>query len=156
VVTRNGVPVGELVPLRRYRFVRVETVRPTSTAHRVLTSCDFVAISICKHHKTLSLVADASRPLRGVIDTSVLIDLEKIDAQLLLASWQSARSRSPNSPLALTPLMTLTSERVAKTDSNAPRRRSVHWLFDADAARAYGRVFAEKRRQVARRAEPGR
>jgi prevent-host-death family protein len=27
VVTRNGVPVGELVPLRRYRFVRVETVK---------------------------------------------------------------------------------------------------------------------------------
>jgi len=27
VVTRNGVPVGELAPLRRYRFVRVETVK---------------------------------------------------------------------------------------------------------------------------------
>jgi prevent-host-death family protein len=25
VVTRNGVPVGELTPLRRHRFVRAET-----------------------------------------------------------------------------------------------------------------------------------
>ena len=26
VVTRNGVPVGELAPLRRHRFVRTDTV----------------------------------------------------------------------------------------------------------------------------------
>ena len=30
VVTRNGVPVGELTPLRRQRFVAAETVAPFS------------------------------------------------------------------------------------------------------------------------------
>jgi prevent-host-death family protein len=49
VVTRNGVPVGELVPLRRHRFVAAETAvamfraAPPVDYARLLADLDAVA-----------------------------------------------------------------------------------------------------------------
>jgi predicted nucleic acid-binding protein len=100
-------------------------------------------------------VADASRPLRGVIDTSVLIDLEKIDAQLL--PRELAISALTLAELAASPHATDDADERARRQDRLQRTEATvsPLAFDADAARAYGRVFAEKRRQVARRAEPG-
>ncbi len=46
VVTRNGIPVGELTPLRRHRFVAVETAAelfraaPSIDAQKLRTDLD--------------------------------------------------------------------------------------------------------------------
>lgn len=49
IVTRNGVPVGELIPLRRHRFVRAEAAvamfrgAPRVDLDRLRTDLDHVA-----------------------------------------------------------------------------------------------------------------
>jgi antitoxin (DNA-binding transcriptional repressor) of toxin-antitoxin stability system len=49
IVTRNGVPVGELTPLRRHRFVEAETAvalfksAPTVDYHRFRADLDAAA-----------------------------------------------------------------------------------------------------------------
>jgi len=87
-------------------------------------------------------VADASRPLRGVIDTSVLIDLEKIDAQLL--PRELAISALTLAELAASPHATDDADERARRQDRLQRTEATFspLAFDADAARAYGRVFA--------------
>lgn len=89
-------------------------------------------------------MADASRPLRGVIDTSVLIDLEKIDAQLL--PRELAISALTLAELAASPHATDDADERARRQDRLQRTEATvsPLAFDADAARAYGRVFAAK------------
>jgi len=87
-------------------------------------------------------VAEAQRPGRGLLDTSVLIDLDKIDVSVL--------------PIAVA-VSVLTMAEVAAgphaTDDPAERARRQDRLqraeaafdplpFDGEAARAYGRIVA--------------
>jgi len=87
-------------------------------------------------------VAEDSRPLRGVIDTSVLIDLERIDAALL--PRELALSALTLAELAAGPHATDdVGERARRQDRLQRAEATFSPLdFDADAARAYGRVFA--------------
>ena len=56
VVTRNGVPVGELTPLRRHRFVSADTTiamfrgAPSVDLIRLRTDLDSVASQDSGHH----------------------------------------------------------------------------------------------------------
>src|SRR5580658_6672882 len=77
VVTRHGVPVGELTPLRRRRFVSADAAL---AMFRVSTWRVFAATSTASHPRIPALVPDAPRAQRGVIDTSVVIDLERLEA----------------------------------------------------------------------------
>ena len=77
-------------------------------------------------------MADADRPHRGVIDTSVIIDLETIDPEMLPAE------------LAAGPHATDDPEERARRQDRLQRAEAAFdpLPFDADSARAYGRIFA--------------
>jgi predicted nucleic acid-binding protein len=88
----------------------------------------------------------ASRtPSRGLLDTSVVIDLTSIDAERL--PDESAVAAITLAELAAGPHATRDAEEAAR------RQDRLQWVastwetlaFDADAARAYGRVFAAVR-----------
>lgn len=91
--------------------------------------------------KTRPLVAD-ERPQRGILDTSVVIDLDQLDAQTL--PIEVAITTLTMAELAAGP--------HAATDSNERARRQDRLQrteaafdplpFDAEAARAYGRIYA--------------
>ncbi|MGO9154443.1 hypothetical protein [Mycobacterium sp.] len=78
-MTTNGIPVGELSPLRRHRFVSAEaavaTFRgvPRVEFDRFRVDLDRVA------GQETTPRAEAPRPSHGQIDTSVVIALENID-----------------------------------------------------------------------------
>ena len=82
---------------------------------------------------------------KGLLDTSVVIDHDLIDAALLPA--ESAISAVTLAELAAGPHAT------QDTDERARRQDRLQWAsstwdplpFDAEAARAYGRVFAAAR-----------
>jgi hypothetical protein len=103
---------------------------------------DFAATSTGRRHKSRNHVADAPRPIRGVIDTSVLIDLEKIDASQLpreLALYAFTLAELAAGPNATG----VVDERARRQDRLQRAEATFSALyFDADAARAYGRVFA--------------
>jgi hypothetical protein len=79
-----------------------------------------------------------------VIDTSVLIDLEKIDAQLL--PRELAISALTLAELAASPQATDDADERARRQDRLQRTEATFspLAFDADVARAYGRVFAAK------------
>jgi predicted nucleic acid-binding protein len=87
-------------------------------------------------------VADPSRLPRGVIDTSVVIDLEVIDPKNLPA--ELAVSSLTLAELAAGPHATDDPEERARRQDRLQRVESAFdpLPFDADAARAYGRVYA--------------
>jgi predicted nucleic acid-binding protein len=87
-------------------------------------------------------VADADRPHRGVIDTSVIIDLETIDPKVLPA--ELAVSSLTLAELAAGPHATDDPEERARRQDRLQRAEAAFdpLPFDADAARAYGRIFA--------------
>ncbi len=70
IVTRNGVPVGELLPLRRRRFVKRR-----STAPRVSTIDGCVRTLTVTSTRRFHDVADTDS---GLLDTSVVVDLDVI------------------------------------------------------------------------------
>lgn len=84
-------------------------------------------------------------PSRGLLDTSVVIDHDVIDCELL--PDESAISPVTLAELAAGPHAT------EKIDERARRQDRLQWAaatwdplpFDAQAARMYGRVFAEVR-----------
>src|ERR671923_1667714 len=84
-------------------------------------------------------------PTRGVLDTSVLIDHDKIDPALL--PEESAISAVTLAELAAGPHAT------ESKDERARRQDRLQWAtstwdplpFDGDAARMYGRMFAAAR-----------
>ena len=83
-----------------------------------------------------------TEPTKGLLDTSVVIDHDLIDAVLL--PDESAISASTLAELADGPHAT------QDTDERARRQDRLQWAistwdplpFDAEAARAYGRMFA--------------
>jgi predicted nucleic acid-binding protein len=87
-------------------------------------------------------VADGRRPQRGLLDTSVVIDLEKLDPSRL--PIEAAVSAITMAELAAGPHATPdTGERARRQDRLQRAEAAFDPLpFDGDAARAYGRVFS--------------
>lgn len=84
----------------------------------------------------------AIRAACGVIDTSVVIDLERIDPSLLPV--ELAISSLTMAELAAGPHATSDADERARRQDRLQRAEAVFdpLPFDAEAARAYGRVFA--------------
>ena len=82
------------------------------------------------------------RPARGLLDTSVVVDLEHIDAARLPA--EIAISTLTMAELAAGPHATTDADERARRQDRLQRAEAVfHPLaFDANAARAYGRIYA--------------
>jgi predicted nucleic acid-binding protein len=87
-------------------------------------------------------VAEASRPSRALIDTSIVIDLDRIDAAQL--PNELAISALTMAELAAGPHATKdASERARRQDRLQRAEATFDALpFDGDAARAYGRIYA--------------
>ena len=87
-------------------------------------------------------MADSQRPLRGVIDTSVIVDLEQINAaQLPLELVVSAITMAELA--AGSHATDDTVERARRQDRLQRAEAAFDPLpFDSEAARAYGRVYA--------------
>ncbi len=84
-------------------------------------------------------------PSRGVLDTSVLIDLDRIDPERL--PEESAITTVTLAELAAGPHATRDAEERARRQDRL-QWAAMTWdplAFDADAARMYGRVFAAVR-----------
>jgi len=91
--------------------------------------------------KTLRLVPD-SRPVRGLIDTSVVIDLERIDGDHLPA--ELAVAAVTLAELAAGPHATSDPMERARRQDRLQRAESTFdpIPFDTASARAYGRIYA--------------
>ena len=92
--------------------------------------------------KTSLRVPERTRPQRGLLDTSVVVDLESIDPSLLPS--EVAISSITLAELAAGPNAT---DDLAERSRRQDRVQRVEAAFDpipfgVDAARAYGRVFA--------------
>jgi predicted nucleic acid-binding protein len=87
-------------------------------------------------------VPEPSRHARGVIDTSVVIDLEQIEPSRL--PLELAVSSLTMAELAAGPHATNDANERASRQDRLQRAEAVFdpLPFDAEAARAYGRVFA--------------
>ena len=87
-------------------------------------------------------MAEAPRRQRGLLDTSVLIDLERIDAAELPA--EVAVSAVSMAELAAGPYATADTDERARRQDRLQRAEAAFdpLPFDNNAARAYGRVFA--------------
>lgn len=83
-----------------------------------------------------------TRHARGVLDTSVLIDLEDIDAESL--PEEVAVSSLTMAELAAGPHATTDPDERGRRQDRLQRAEAAFdpLPFDSDAARAYGRVFA--------------
>jgi len=87
-------------------------------------------------------VAEGDRAERGLLDTSVLIDLDQIDAaKLPITVAVSALSMAE---LAAGPHATSDADERGRRQDRLQRAEATFdpLAFDGDAARAYGRVFA--------------
>ncbi|MGV0715884.1 type II toxin-antitoxin system VapC family toxin [Mycolicibacterium sp. XJ662] len=87
-------------------------------------------------------MAEAQRPLRGLIDTSVVIDLGHIDAEQL--PIELAISALTMAELAAGPHATVDNDERARRQDRLQRAEANFdpLPFDDDSARAYGRVYA--------------
>ena len=87
-------------------------------------------------------MAEAPRPSQGLIDTSVVIDLDHIDAGRL--PMELAISALTMAELAAGPHATADAgERARRQDRLQRAEASFDPLpFDGDSARAYGRIYA--------------
>lgn len=85
---------------------------------------------------------EATRAPRGIIDTSVVIELEKVDANRLPV--ELAVSAITMAELAAGPHATSDAEERARRQDRLQRAEAAFdpLPFDADAARAYGRIYA--------------
>lgn len=91
--------------------------------------------------RTLALVPD-QRPARGLLDTSVVIDLEHLEASRL--PIEVAVSAITMAELAAGPHATPDPEERARRQDRLQRAEAAFdpLPFDAEAARAYGRIYA--------------
>lgn len=91
--------------------------------------------------RTLCPVAD-QRHVRGILDTSVLIDLEHIDPSLLPV--EVAVSAVTMAELAAGPHATTDPEERARRQDRLQRAEAAFdpLPFDGEASRAYGRIYA--------------
>ncbi len=82
------------------------------------------------------------RPARGLIDTSVLIDLDRLDASVL--SSEIAVSAISMAELAAGPHATVDADERGRRQDRLQRSEAAFdpLPFDGEAARAYGRVYA--------------
>jgi len=87
-------------------------------------------------------VADDPRPARGLLDTSVLIDLDTLDPAQL--PTEVAISAITMAELAAGPHATTDADERARRQDRLQRAEAAFdpLPFDADAARAYGRDYA--------------
>jgi predicted nucleic acid-binding protein len=87
-------------------------------------------------------VAEQPRHERGILDTSVVIDLEKLDATRLPV--EVAVSALTMAELAAGPHATVDADERARRQDRLQRAEAAFdpLPFDSDAARAYGRVYA--------------
>ena len=87
-------------------------------------------------------MAEAARAPRGVVDTSVVIDLENIDPSRLPV--EVAVSVITLAELAAGPHATSDSDERARRQDRLQRAEAAFdpLPFDAEAARAYGRIYA--------------
>ncbi len=85
---------------------------------------------------------DRQREPRGLLDTSVVIDLDKLDASVLPV--EVAISSITLAELAAGPHATSDPDERGRRQDRLQRAEAAFdpIPFDADAARAYGRVFA--------------
>ncbi|HVL03343.1 MAG TPA: PIN domain-containing protein, partial [Acidimicrobiales bacterium] len=85
---------------------------------------------------------DEDRPARGVLDTSVVIDLEQIDPSRL--PGEVAVSAITMAELAAGPHATTDADERARRQDRLQRAEAAFdpLPFDAEAARAYGRLYA--------------
>ncbi len=92
--------------------------------------------------RTQRLVADPQRRPRGVLDTSALIDLEELDLALLPV--EVAVSAITMAELAAGPHATDDPNERGRRQDRLQRAEAAFdpLPFDAEAARAYGRIFA--------------
>lgn len=91
--------------------------------------------------RMLNLVAEA-RQARGILDTSVIIDLEKIDRAKLPINI--AVSAITMAELAAGPHATTDVDERARRQDRLQRAEAIFdpLPFDIEAARAYGRIYA--------------
>jgi predicted nucleic acid-binding protein/antitoxin (DNA-binding transcriptional repressor) of toxin-antitoxin stability system len=140
VVMRNGIPVGELTPLRRRRFVSTETAMAML---RGAPPADYRHL-----RRDLDAVASQDPRPRGWTPCSrarrhsVILDLERLDPMLL--PLELAISALTLAELAAGPhVATTTKERGVRQERLQRVEATFDALpFDAGAARAYGRVYA--------------
>jgi predicted nucleic acid-binding protein len=87
-------------------------------------------------------VADVGRPPRGVLDTSVVIDLDDLDPSRLPV--EVAVSAITMAELAAGPHATTDPDVRGRRQDRLQRAEAAFdpLPFDGDAARAYGRIFA--------------
>lgn len=88
------------------------------------------------------MVESATRPARGLIDTSVVIDLEELDSAKLPV--EVAISSLTLAELAAGPHATDDAEERARRQDRLQRTEAAFdpLPFDAEAARSYGRIYA--------------
>jgi predicted nucleic acid-binding protein len=89
-----------------------------------------------------SLVPDERRLARGLLDTSVIVDLENLDAALL--PLEVAVSAISLAELAAGPHAAADPDERGRRQDRLQRTEAAFdpLPFDANAARAYGRIFA--------------
>lgn len=87
-------------------------------------------------------MADAQRAQRGLLDTSVIIDLEKLDPSQL--PIEAAVSAVTMAELAAGPHATPDADERARRQDRLQRAEAAFdpLPFDGEADRAYGRIFA--------------
>ena len=87
---------------------------------------------------------DPQRALRGVIDTSVVMDLEKLETSQL--PIELAVSAITMAELAAGPHATSDADERARRQDRLQRAEAAFdpLPFDAEAARAYGRIYASE------------
>lgn len=87
-------------------------------------------------------MADRPRPRRGVVDTSVVVDLEHLDARTLPS--ELAVTAVTMAEIAAGPHATQEPDERARRQDRLQRAEAAFdpLPFDAEAARAYGRVYA--------------
>jgi predicted nucleic acid-binding protein len=87
-------------------------------------------------------VAEAPRPPRGLLDTSVVIDLEELDPSRLPV--EVAVSAITMAELAAGPHATADADTRGRRQDRIQRAEAAFdpLPFDGDAARAYGRIFS--------------
>jgi len=90
-----------------------------------------------------SRVAEAARPPRGLLDTSVVIDLDRLDPSQLPA--EVAISAVTMAELAAGPHAASDADERGRRQDRLQRAEAAFdpLPFDTDAARAYGRVYAD-------------
>lgn len=98
-------------------------------------------MSIVSWTRALSRVAEA-RHVRGLLDTSVIVDLDRIDPGQL--PDEPAICSVSLAELAAGPHATVDPDERARRQEHLQRIEAIFdpLPFDADAARAYGRVYA--------------